>query len=158
MYKALVRSHLHYRDSIYHIPAENNQTNLGVSLTSLVETQLSELNTKLPYLLLVQGSNRSKLGWETLSELRWFMRILQIHKIKNNTTSSYLRDKLPPNRRLLYRCTNFVQTSTSSKVHIPSLIRPKTKSTFGVHDPLGLRYIFQLRVNLSPLRNHRKTP
>ena len=40
--------------------------------------------------------------------------------------------------------------------HILSLIRSKTKSTFGVHDPLGRRYIFQLRVNLSPLRNHRR--
>ena len=48
-----------------------------------------------------QGSNRStlyeELGWETLD----CRRILQIHKIKNNMTHSYLRDKLPPNRRLL---------------------------------------------------------
>ena len=45
---------------------------------------------------------------------------------------------------------------TSLKAHILSLIRPKTKSTFGVHDPLGLRYLFQLRVNLSPLRSHKR--
>ena len=37
--------------------------------------------------------------------------------------------------------------------HILYLIRPKTKSTFGT---LGLRYIFQLMVNLSPLRNHKR--
>ena len=41
-----------------------------------------------------QGSNRSKfyeeLGWETLSDRRWCRRILQIHKIKNNMTPSYL--------------------------------------------------------------------
>ena len=49
-----------------------------------------------------------------------------------------------------------VRTYTSLKAHVLSLIRPKTKSTFGVHDPLGLRYIFQLRVNLSPLRNHKR--
>ena len=46
------------------------------------------------------GYNRSKpyeeLGWETLTERRWCRRILQIHKIKNNTTTSYLREKLPP--------------------------------------------------------------
>ena len=38
MYKALVRSHLDYCDTIYHIPALNNQINLGVTPTSLMET------------------------------------------------------------------------------------------------------------------------
>ena len=38
MYKALVRSHLDYCDIIYHMPALNNQINLGVTLTSLMET------------------------------------------------------------------------------------------------------------------------
>ena len=28
--------------------------------------------------------------------------------------------------------------------------------TFGIHDALGLRYLFQLRVNLRPLRNHKR--
>ena len=41
------------------------------------------------------------------------------------------------------------------KCHINSLICPKAKSIFGVHDPLGLRYLFQLRVDLSPLRKHK---
>ena len=54
-----------------------------------------------------QGSNRSKLyeelGWESLSDRRWCRRILQIHKIKNNMIPSYLRDKLPPNRRFRFR-------------------------------------------------------
>ena len=30
-----------------------------------------------------------------------------------------------------------------------------TKSIFGIHDPVGLRYLFQLRVSLSPLRSHK---
>ena len=55
--------------------------------------------------------------------------------------------------------TNFqnVPPFTCLKAHILSLIRPKIKSTFGVYDPLGLRYIFPLRVNLSPLRNHKRS-
>ena len=32
------------------------------------------------------------------------------------------------------------------KDHLISLIRPEKKSIFGIHDPLGLRYLFQLRV------------
>ena len=42
------------------------------------------------------------------------------------------------------------------KKHILSLIRTKKKSIFGIHDPLGLRYLFQLRVGLSSLRYHKK--
>ena len=41
------------------------------------------------------------------------------------------------------------------KDHTLSLIRPTPKSIFGVHDPLGFRYLFQLRVNLSPLRSRK---
>ena len=48
-----------------------------------------------------------------------------------------------------------IPTFTSLKSHLLSLIRPKIKSTFGIHDALGLRYLFQLRVNLSPLRSHK---
>ena len=43
----------------------------------------------------------------------------------------------------------------SLKQHILSLIRPKNKSFFGIHDPIGLRYLFQLRLSLSPLRIHK---
>ena len=39
--------------------------------------------------------------------------------------------------------------------HINTFFRPKTKSTFGIHDPVGPRYLFQLRMSLSPLRSHK---
>ena len=41
------------------------------------------------------------------------------------------------------------------KKHINTFYRPKTKSIFGIHDPVGLQYLFQLRVSLSPLRSHK---
>ena len=50
-----------------------------------------------------------------------------------------------------------VPTLKLLKDHITSLIRPKKKNIFGVHDPIGLRYLFQLRVNLSHLRSHKKS-
>ena len=40
-------------------------------------------------------------------------------------------------------------------LNVLSLFRPKIKSIFGVHDPIGIRYLFQLRVSLSPLRSHK---
>ena len=46
--------------------------------------------------------------------------------------------------------------SVFSTNHILSLIRPKKKCIFGIHDPLGLRYLFQLRAGLSSSRYHKK--
>ena len=106
MYKALVRTHLDYCDTIYHMPALNNQTNLGVTLTSLMETvERTQYEAALAITGTWQVFSRSKLyeelgGWETLSECRWCRRILQIHKIKNNMTTTYLRDKLFSNNRI----------------------------------------------------------
>ena len=52
-----------------------------------------------------QGTSRVKiyeeLGWETLSDRRMCNRVLQLHKIINKKTPSYLRDELPPNRNVL---------------------------------------------------------
>ena len=46
----------------------------------------------------------------------------------------------------------FVPSLRLLKNDIISLIRPESKSFFKIHDPTGLRYIFQLRVRLSPLK------
>ena len=35
--------------------------------------------------------------------------------------------------------------------------RPVGKPIFDIHDPTGLRYLFQLRLGLSPLRSHKKS-
>ena len=50
-----------------------------------------------------------------------------------------------------------IPTFTSLKSHLLSLIRPKIKSPFGIHDALGPRYLFQLRITLSPLRIHKRS-
>ena len=157
MYKALVRSHLDYCDTIYHIPALNSQINSGVTLNSLME---KVERTQYQAALAITGS------WQG---------ILQIHKIEKYKTPSYLKDKLPPHRRLLYRLNNSntfqeircktaryknrffpdttsswnnmisnfqeIPTFTSLKSHLLSLIRPKIKSTFGIHDALGFRFL-----------------
>ena len=49
-----------------------------------------------------------------------------------------------------------IPTFAGLKSHLLSLIRPKIKSTFGIHEALGLRYLFQLRLNLSTLRSHQR--
>ena len=46
-------------------------------------------------------------------------------------------------------------SKNSIKTHILKLIRPICKSLYDIHDPNGLRYLFQLRTELSPLRSHK---
>ena len=42
------------------------------------------------------------------------------------------------------------------KKNILKIIRPVKRSIFNIHNPMATRWIFQLRVDLSPLRSHKK--
>ena len=193
MYKAIVRSHVDYCDVIYYLPPLLHQAPLGVSLNSLMEkVEMVQYQAALAFSGAWNGSSRTKLyeelGWESLSDRRRCRRVLQIHKIYNNQTPSYLTDKLPHNSKSLFNGNNrntfrsiicksnrymnsfFPDAITSWNTFIahfddvPSFVtlrelyeyfpRPHANSIFGIHDPKGLRYIFQLRVSLSPLRSH----
>ena len=95
MYKALVRSHFDYCDIIYHEPSKLSQPPLGLTLTTLMEkVEKIQYQAALAITGTWQGTNRSKLyeelGWETLSERRTCRRILQVYKIENKKTPSYL--------------------------------------------------------------------
>ena len=194
MYKALVRSHLDYCDIIYHMPPLSHQPPLGVILSTLMgKVERIQYLATLAISGSWHGSSRSnlyeELGWKSLSDRRTIRRILQIHKISNNKTPSYLKEKLPLNYRTLfngnirntfreiicksnrYKNSFFPDAIVSWNIfikhydEIPSLeilkkylhtfFRPKSKSIFGIHDPIGLHYLFQLRMNLSPLRSHK---
>ena len=48
-----------------------------------------------------------------------------------------------------------VPSISSLKNYILSLIRPESKRFFKIHDPSGLRHLFQLRLRLSPLKSHK---
>ena len=196
MYKTLVRSRLDYCDVINHNPPIIHQPPLGMTLNSLMEeVEKIQYQAALAITGAWQGSSRSKiydeLGWETLSDRRNCRRVLQIHKIINNNTISYLKDKLPANCKEMFsgiiRTTfhaiicksnryknSFFPDAVASwnlfmeifnykvapsigvlKNDITSLIRPEAKGVFKIHDPAGLRYLFQLRVGLSPLKGHK---
>ena len=49
----------------------------------------------------------------------------------------------------------FAPTIAISKKKILSIIRPPAKSVLGIHDPIGLSYHTQLRVELSKLNFHK---
>ena len=50
---------------------------------------------------------------------------------------------------------NAMPTLNLLKNHLFKLVRPVERSIYGIHDPKGIRYLFQLRVGLSPLKNHK---
>ena len=52
---------------------------------------------------------------------------------------------------------DIVPSYDTLKDHIISLLRPKPKSIFGIHDPLGIPFLFHLRVGLSPLQSHKRS-
>ena len=46
-------------------------------------------------------------------------------------------------------------TLFSFKTHLRALYRPTLKRVFWIYEPEGIKYIFQLRLGLSPLRSHK---
>ena len=106
MYKSLVRSHLDYCDVIFHLPSIIRPPPLGLSLPDLMESiEKVQYRAGLAVTGAWKGTNRVKLyeelGWEPLSDRRMSRRILQLHKIIDEKTPNYLREKLPQNRNVV---------------------------------------------------------
>ena len=88
-YKLYIRPHLDYGDVIYH----NQRTDL-MKLIEQVQYKAALIVSGC-----WQGTSREKLynelGWESLSERRWFRRMTMFYKITNKMTPSYLLDHIP---------------------------------------------------------------
>ena len=126
-----------------------------------------------------------ELGWESLSDRRWFRRLCQFYNIQNDLNPLYLKEAIPQPRTFLHgqrrenvlheipcRTTRFFNsfypdttrswnnigfelTISIFKQKLVSLVRPPKKSIFGIHDPTGIRIHFQFRVGLSFLKGHK---
>ena len=95
-YKMYVRPHLDYGDVIYH----NSRTFL-MNLIEHVQYKAALIVTGS-----WQGTSRFKLynelGWESLSDRRWFRRLCFFYKIVNRQTPEYLYNHIPHQRHLQY--------------------------------------------------------
>ena len=88
----------------------------------------------------------------------WITVIHTFHEIRckiSKFKNSFFPEAINSWNNIIAKFQN-VPPFTSLRAYILSLIRTKAKSTFGVQEPLGLRYIFHWRVNLSPLRNYKR--
>ena len=103
MYKAHVHSHLDYCDIIYHIPLKINPPQLSTFDPQMEKLERVQYQAALAVTGAWHSSNCAKLneelGLETLLDRRLCRHVLQIQKIMNNKTHSYLKDKLPPKHR-----------------------------------------------------------
>ena len=182
LYKLFVRPLLDYCDIIYHVPAITNPFNSSISLKySMQSIESTQYQAALAVSGAWKGSNTSKLyeelGWESLTDRRWYRRLLQFYKIINDLAPSYLKDIIPSLRRSLhghprhvfneFRChsftfmhsffpdsikswnnigSEFTSLSPISKFKeaLLSVIRPAKKSVFAIHNPTGIKKLFQL--------------
>ena len=104
MYKALIRSHLDYCDTIYHIPASNSQINLGVTLNSLmVKEERTQYQAAPAITGTWQGTNRSKLYEEKNWDGRHFLTVVGADAFSRYT-------KLKSTRPLLILDINYLHT------------------------------------------------
>ena len=159
MYKVLVRSHLDYCDIIYHEPSQQNQPPLCVTLMSLLMEKVERIQYQAALAVTGawQGSNRSKLYEESYlkDKLPPFHRPYLFSENFSNYSRElrcrslrYMNSFFPDafaSWNIIIKDFDTVPSFEILKGHIISIIRPKTKSIFGIHDPLGLRYLFQLR-------------
>ena len=77
----------------------------------------------------------------------------------NCNSDSYRNSFYPDSIRCWNRIGHKLRNSLnlkSFKASIFALVRPSPKSIFDIHDPLGVKWLFQLRVGLSPLYEHKK--
>ena len=134
MYKSLVRPHLDYCDIIYHIPQTVRPPPEGVTLHHHMESvEKIQYQAALAVSGSWQGTDRIKLyeelGWETLTDRRLSRRILQVHKIIDGKTPSYLREKLPQRRNVLINLPNvFHEVKYGTDRYLSSFFPDATKN------------------------------
>ena len=195
IYKMYVRPHLDFCDVIYHIPKILSIFNSSFRLVGLMERiERVQYQAALAVTGAWKGTSLNKiydeLGWETLTDRRWFRRLIQFYKIRNGLTPEYLRTPVPAIRtnrhstrsekefhEINCRKTSYINSFYPNSVKIwneigpehrqvlslsefkskiLNKIRPPKRSVFNIHDPIGIKRLFQLRVGLSPLKEHKK--
>ena len=107
IYKMYVRPHLDFCDVIYHTPKILNLFDSSFRLNSWMDQiERVQYHAALAVTGTWKGTSTNKiydeLGWESLSDRRWFRRLVQFFKIQNGLTPEYLKTPVPPLRNHLF--------------------------------------------------------
>lgn len=124
MYKLYVRPHLDYGDVIYHeqsMPLSRKLESTQYQAALAVSGAWSGTNT---------DRLLEELGWESLSNRRWYRRLCLFYKIVNDQTPQYLRDCIPARNDTQYNLRHQrafredkVNTTRYSKSFFPSCVK-----------------------------------
>ena len=113
--QAAARSHFDYCDVIYHVPPVDNPYSHKNSQNFLMNRLESmQYNATLAITGAWRGTSREKLyqelGWESLSDRRWYRRLVLFFKVINGLAPTYLSSLLPDRREQRYnlRKTNSI--------------------------------------------------
>ena len=98
LYKLFVRPH--------HVPVITDPLDSSVNLKySMQSIESTQYQAALAVSGAWKGSNTSKLyeelGWESLTDISWYIRLLQLYKIVNDLAPSYLKYIITPLRKSL---------------------------------------------------------
>ena len=193
-YKLHVRSHFDYCDVIYHVPPVDNPYSHEHRQNLLMNRLESmQYNAALAITGEWRGTSPERiykgLGWESLSDRRWYRRLILFFKIINGLVPDYLSSLLPEKREQRYdirnnhsfkapkrrtdaftnsffpHCINEwnnlslefreVRSLSLFKTKLIRLARPMKGQLYGIHDQAGVCRLTQLRLGLSPLREHK---
>ena len=141
-YKPYVRPHLVYGDDIYH--------NQRIDLMNLIEQV--QYKAGLIASGCWQSTNREglydELGWESMSNRRWFRRLTPFYKISNGHTPSYLADQITERSEM-----NINLRKKHSIIASPS--RTTLIASFPTAFLIGMSWTILLKtyLRLVPLRN-----
>ena len=111
IYKLHVRPHFDYCDVIYHVPPTHNPFTLCTSQNYLMNRlETMQYTAALAITGTWKGTSREKiykeLGWESLSDRRWYRRLTLFFKIFNGLTPNYLTSLLPETQQQRYDLRN----------------------------------------------------
>ena len=111
IYKMYVRPHLDFCDVIYHTPKIYNLFDSSFLLLNWMDQiERVQYQAALAVTGTWKGTSTNKiyeeLGWESLTDRRWFRRLVQFYKIQNNLTPGYLKIPVPLPRNHLFGTRN----------------------------------------------------
>ena len=139
-----VRPHLDFCDVVYHSPKIPSVFDSSFRLTNLMDQIESiQYQAALAVTGTWKGTSLNKiydeLGWEPLTDRRWFRRLAQFFKIYNGYTPDYLKYCLPAHRTNL-QCTRSVNEFREMRCRTTSYMKSFFSHSVKIWNDLAVEF------------------